>query len=68
MTTNERLEVWRRVINLSDAQRDRLEEIVLEHTRLVKEHVQPSTTQERKKEIRQKILQLEFERKMLIGR
>lgn len=68
MAINERLELWQRIDKLTNEQQARLEQIVLEHTRLFKEHIQPGTTEERKKEIRQQLLQLQQERKMLIGR
>jgi hypothetical protein len=55
----------KRIAHLSDEACARLEEIILEHTRLAKEHF--TATPERKKEIKKRINELVKERELLLG-
>lgn len=55
----------KRIAYLSDEACRRLEEIILEHTRLAKEHFTAST--ERKAEIKKRINELVKERELLLS-
>lgn len=63
---NERLDYIKKVNKLTEAQEARLIEIILQHTRLTKEHIQPQTTHQRRKEIKKEIESLVAERKSII--
>lgn len=60
-------ETFKRINELTDAQQARLEEIIREHLRLAKEHMQPGTSCKRKKEIFSRIAMLRAERLELVG-
>jgi hypothetical protein len=60
-----RSDILKRIAHLSDEACARLEEIILEHTRLAKEHF--TATPERKKEIKKRINELVKERELLLG-
>lgn len=55
------------IFTLTEAQSKRLEEIIVLHTRLALEHIQPNTTTERKQDIKKQIQDLRDERKSIIG-
>ncbi|WHH59121.1 hypothetical protein [Petroclostridium sp. X23] len=55
------------IYRLSDEECNRLEDNLVEHTRLVKENLLSSTAPERKKQIRKRITDLREERMKILG-